>query len=186
MENNKPAFYEPSDFDFIKDLEKSYEKIKEEFFSVISTDEYKEWPQKDIYNSGWDIFDFRFFKEDNNYALTKCPVSSAFIKQHNDLVITAGFSIMRPNAIIYPHVGYTDTVLRCHLGIKIPPGDCQIKVGGTSKKWTEGKALLFDDTFLHEAWNKTDETRIVMLIDLDKKLLLNSDQHQAISENKRF
>ena len=30
--------------------------------------------------------------------------------------------------------------------------------------WTEGRTLVFDDTFHHEVWNDTNELRAVLLI----------------------
>jgi aspartyl/asparaginyl beta-hydroxylase (cupin superfamily) len=30
--------------------------------------------------------------------------------------------------------------------------------------WQEGKCLVFDDSFEHEVWNKSDSERVVLLI----------------------
>jgi len=32
--------------------------------------------------------------------------------------------------------------------------------------WEEGKALVFDDSYEHEVWNRTDEDRVVLLWDV--------------------
>jgi aspartyl/asparaginyl beta-hydroxylase (cupin superfamily) len=39
-------------------------------------------------------------------------------------------------------------------------------VGDQVHHWEEGKCIVFDDTFEHEVWNRTDEERLVLLIDL--------------------
>jgi ornithine lipid ester-linked acyl 2-hydroxylase len=166
-------FYETLDCEFINKLEGHFGEIKTEFFDFVSTQDYLDWPQKELYNSGWNVFGLRGFKKDIQLAHLKCPVSASLIKEFDELIISAGFSIMKPGTIIYPHTGYTNDVLRCHLGIKIPFGDCALKVGQTTQQWEEGKAFVFDDTILHQAWNRTDETRIIMLLDIDKKLFLN-------------
>ena len=54
----------------------------------------------------------------------------------------------------------------------MPEGDCCLKVGGKVRKWKEGESFIFDDTIEHEAWNRTNEDRIVLLMDLNKKVLL--------------
>jgi aspartate beta-hydroxylase len=73
---------------------------------------------------------------------------------------------MRPGTHIRPHRGPTNLRLRCHLGIKVPDGDCAIRVGAQTRRWEQGHCLVFDDYFEHEAWNQTDEDRIVLIVDL--------------------
>ena len=48
----------------------------------------------------------------------------------------------------------------------IPEGDCHIIVGGEKYSWTEGEHVLFDDTYRHEVWNKTDQRRVVFFLDI--------------------
>jgi aspartyl/asparaginyl beta-hydroxylase (cupin superfamily) len=31
--------------------------------------------------------------------------------------------------------------------------------------WKEGELMMFDDTFLHEAWNRSGEPRLIVLMD---------------------
>ncbi len=43
---------------------------------------------------------------------------------------------------------------------------CAIRVGSEIRHWEEGRVMIFDDVFEHEAWNRTDGTRAVLLIDV--------------------
>ena len=52
----------------------------------------------------------------------------------------------------------------------MPSEQVGIKVGGQVAHWPEGKSLVFDDTFEHEAWNDTDETRVVLFVDVIRPL----------------
>ena len=63
-------------------------------------------------------------------------------------------------------------VLRYHLGIIVPKDAeaCRIRVGDDFRHWQEGKSLIFDDTFNHEVWNDTDETRVVLFVDVLRPL----------------
>jgi len=59
----------------------------------------------------------------------------------------------------------TNTRLVTHLPL-IVPDHCAIKVGGEERVWREGECFTFDDTFEHEAWNRSERTRVVMLMDI--------------------
>ena len=79
--------------------------------------------------------------------------------------MSAGFSLLGAGARIHPHQGYTASVYRFHLGIKVPP-ECGLQVADKVKTWTEGKVLAFDDTSVHSAWNKSDCDRALLLVDV--------------------
>jgi beta-hydroxylase len=82
------------------------------------------------------------------------------------------FSILSPGKHIPPHGGPYKGVLRYHLGLIVPgvPGSCRIRVGNDVRPWAEGKSLVFDDTFEHEAWNDSDGTRVVLFVDFKRPL----------------
>jgi aspartyl/asparaginyl beta-hydroxylase (cupin superfamily) len=75
------------------------------------------------------------------------------------------FSILDPHTRIPAHRGVTNTRLVLHLPLVVPE-DCAIRVGEETRRWTPGKAMVFDDTVEHEAWNDSDEIRVVLLGDL--------------------
>ena len=75
------------------------------------------------------------------------------------------FSLLRPGARIPPHTGFVNTRLICHLPLIIPP-QCGFRVGNETRQWVEGKAWVFDDTIEHEAWNLSNETRVILLFDV--------------------
>ena len=47
---------------------------------------------------------------------------------------------------------------------------CGIEVNGETYHWKEGQTVVFDDTFEHEAWNNSDEARVVLFIDVERPL----------------
>jgi aspartyl/asparaginyl beta-hydroxylase (cupin superfamily) len=77
----------------------------------------------------------------------------------------AVFSLLAPHTRIPPHTGVANTRLVCHLPLIVPP-DCGFRVGETTCEWRVGEAFVFDDTIEHEAWNESDELRVVLIIDL--------------------
>lgn len=86
---------------------------------------------------------------------------------------TAMFSGLSRNSEIPPHVGPFKGVLRVHLGLIIPENSrdlCYIEVCGQRENWRLGEIIVFDDTHLHAAYNKTDIDRVVLFIDVVRPL----------------
>lgn len=73
------------------------------------------------------------------------------------------FSALNPRSHIPPHVGVMNGILRGHLPLIVPEG-CTIRAGEEERRWEEGKVLVFDDSFLHEVWNRSDSLRVVLFI----------------------
>ena len=91
----------------------------------------------------------------------------------------AMFSLLAPRTRIPPHTGVANTRLVCHLALIVPP-DCGFRVGGTTIEWKEGEAFVFDDTIEHEAWNDSDQLRVVLIADLWPPAL-NEAGRQAVA-----
>jgi len=78
---------------------------------------------------------------------------------------TALFSMLRPDTHILPHNGMINTRLICHLPLIVPPG-CGFRVGNQTRPWVPGTLTIFDDSIEHEAWNRGDANRIVLLFEV--------------------
>lgn len=157
------GFLDPIGFAFVDALERAAPVIRAELDRLLTENPFQPWPEKGLYGEGWDVFGLYFFGSKVAANCAKCPRTTAAIEAVPDLT-TAGFSRLAPNTRIKPHVGYTDKVLRCHLGL-ITPEACAIRVGSETQVWREGRCLIFDDTLEHEAWNHSAEDRVVLLLD---------------------
>jgi len=84
----------------------------------------------------------------------------------------AMFSILEPGKTIAPHEGVYKGVLRYHLGLITPKhenhGDCKLVISGRAYSWQPGKDVLFDDTYEHWVQNATDETRVVLFLNVKR------------------
>ncbi len=117
----------------------------------------------------WNSFFFHRHGEVFEQNARRCPRTTAIldslplvhIRGHAPEVL---FSILAPGSHILPHHGVTNTRLVTHLPL-IVPEDCAIRVGGIEHVWQEGRCVTFDDTFLHEAWNRSGRVRVVMILD---------------------
>ncbi len=87
------------------------------------------------------------------------------------------FSLLRPGAHIPPHTGFINVRLICHLPL-IVPEKCSFRVGNDVRSWVEGRAWVFDDTIQHEAWNRSDKLRVILLFDIWRPEL--SEEERAL------
>ncbi|HEU4777434.1 MAG TPA: aspartyl/asparaginyl beta-hydroxylase domain-containing protein [Telluria sp.] len=121
-------------------------------------------------NPSWDAFFFYRHGQRHDANHAACPATSAVLNSI-ELCEVAGqapeicFSVLQPGTHIMPHHGVTNTRLVMHLPLIVPPG-CALNVhGGGEHVWKERELMMFDDTFKHEAWNKSDQTRVILLMD---------------------
>jgi aspartyl/asparaginyl beta-hydroxylase (cupin superfamily) len=75
------------------------------------------------------------------------------------------WSLLKPGTHIQPHHGLLNTRLICHLPL-ITPSGCALRVGAETREWRCGEMLLFDDSIEHEAWNRSADTRVVLLFEV--------------------
>jgi len=99
-----------------------------------------------------------------------CPDTIAALRHVPHPVICgrspmALFSLLKPGTHIFPHNGLLNTRLICHLPLIVPDG-CRFRVGNEVRAWEEGKLLIFDDSFEHEAWNEGTSRRVVLLFEI--------------------
>ena len=78
---------------------------------------------------------------------------------------TVFFSLLRPGAHLPAHTGVSNVRTIIHLPL-IVPGDCTFRVGGETRQWKVGEAWAFDDTIEHEAWNRSDRLRAILIFDV--------------------
>ena len=155
-------FKDSTDYEFTQILEANWQVIRKEL-EQISGKDFLDWPEKHLYGKGWQTFGLYAFGMKLGKNCQICPETTKLVDKIPNMV-TAGFSLLLPGTHIAPHTGYPDGVLRCHLGLVGCDG-CSLRVGDQVQNWQEGKCLVFDDTTEHEAWNRGDRTRVVLLID---------------------
>jgi aspartate beta-hydroxylase len=93
-------------------------------------------------------------------ALSSLPLPH--LRAHGPEVL---FSVFTAGTHLLPHRGVTNTRLVGHLPLLIPE-HCALNVGGELHEWVEGRTVVFDDTYEHEAWNRSEKTRVVLIFDI--------------------
>jgi beta-hydroxylase len=141
-----------------------------------------------VHTVQWKTFMFKsgsFIEENCRLA----PKTADLLRRVPSLY-TAFFSVLDPHQHIEPHFGYYKGFLRYHIGVIIPhdnaDGCCWLRVNanlednaqrdrsliekGETYYWRNGEGVMFDDTFLHEAQNESDEVRVVLFLDVARKM----------------
>lgn len=149
-------------FDFLRPVAEAWREIRGEFDRV--RDAAIPWPEAYLHNGGWFTIPLIFNRCRMAWA-EAAPKTFNLVNQVPGVFI-AGFSILLPGAVIQPHVGYTDRVLRSHLGLRTN-GQAFLDVGGERRYWRDGDLFVFDDTVSHSAQNPGTSERVVLLLDFD-------------------
>jgi beta-hydroxylase len=172
------TFFELEQFPWVQRVEEHWEVIREELEQVL--EDHAALPNfQDISKDQLEITDDDRWKTFFLYGygfkaklgVEMCPRTAALMQEIPGMT-TAMFSILSPGKHILDHRGPYKGVLRYHLGLIVPheAEACRIRVGEDVRHWQEGKSMIFDDTFNHEVWNDTDQTRVVLFVDVLRPL----------------
>ena len=167
-------FFNPSYFDWTSTLETNWQSIGKELDLVLeSIDNLPGFhnispDQARVSGDGlWKTFFLYGYGIKMAQNCKYCPETTKLIESVPGMK-TAFFSILLPGKHIPEHCGPYNGVLRYHLALKVPKKreKCCIRVGDEFGYWTEGKSMMFDDSFPHEAWNFSDNIRVVLFMDV--------------------
>ena len=176
-------FHARSCFPWIEALEAATNEIRAECEALIASDraelapyiQYEEHEALDQWrplNNNFDWTAIHLWQNGDRIAANadRCPQTEALLRSFPQPEISgaspnAMFSLLAPQTTIPPHVGVSNCRLVCHLPLVVPD-NCWFRVGAERRKWSPGRAWVFDDTIEHEAHNGSDELRIVLIFDV--------------------
>jgi beta-hydroxylase len=175
-DKNPKFFYDPEDFSFLKPLLSDFSTIKKELIDLIALSKENQWLRtfpdyvKSENYKAWKVFSFIFFNMKLPQNAKLCPKTAELVYSIPQ-ILSCDYSYLNPHTHVMPHKGYSRMVLRCHLPLIVPDVElCALRVGDEIRHWKEGELMIFDDSFEHEAWNKTDEKRVVLMFDIPNPL----------------
>ncbi len=171
------AFFETSQFNWISVREENTTIILEEFQAVIRAESLPNIqdisPEQCVLTSDhkWKIFGLYLYGHAMVDNCKKCPQTVALLGTIPGLS-SAFISVLSPHKRVPTHRGIYNGILRYHLGLQIPvnTGQCGIKVGQEVRYWQQGHSLVFNENYEHEAWNDSDATRAILIVDFERPL----------------
>lgn len=170
--------FDSSQFPWIPEVEADWQKVRAELDHVMQYRDDMPSFQEIVKEVGtiqqddqWKTFFLKGVGMDCEENARRCPETMKLLAKIPGCT-TAFFSILSPRKHIPHHRGPWAGVLRLHLGLQVPePAHmCRIRIGDKFHAWTEGKCIVFDDTYNHEVWNDTDGYRVVLFVDFERPL----------------
>ncbi|HEU4459721.1 MAG TPA: aspartyl/asparaginyl beta-hydroxylase domain-containing protein [Methylibium sp.] len=118
----------------------------------------------------WDAFFFYRHGQRYDNNLARCPATSAALESVELFRIEGEapeicFSVLAPHTTIKPHFGVSNARVVMHLPLIVPEGCALNLLAVGEHRWQEGRLVMFDDTYEHEAWNRSEHPRVVLLMD---------------------
>lgn len=177
LPGNHP-FFDNDFFPWIKKLEDNIPIMQKEMEQVIARlndlPNFQDISQEQrtlTSDSKWKIFPFLAYGIKNEELTKECPQTTELLNEIPGIK-TAMYSILLPYKHIPAHRGPYRGLLRLHIPLKIPcdAQNCSIKVHNEVRYWEPNKCLIFDDGFIHEVSNNTNEVRVVLFIDFLRPL----------------
>jgi ornithine lipid ester-linked acyl 2-hydroxylase len=171
-------FFPVDRFPWVAEVERNWEVIAQELQAILADREalpsFQEISKDQIAitdDDRWKTFFLYGYGFQADLGVELCPRTAAIMREIPGMT-TAMFSILSPRKHILAHRGPYKGVLRYHLGLIVPQAkeDCRIRVDTEIRHWEAGKSMVFDDTFDHEVWNDTEETRVVLFVDVLRPL----------------
>jgi aspartate beta-hydroxylase len=121
----------------------------------------------------WRVFIMKAYGVTVQENLRRCPTVAALLDEAPE-VVSAILSFLAPGKHVPEHRGPFRGILRFHLMLSMPrDGDgvaaCVMNIDGVPYRLGDGESLLWDDTYRHEVWNRSEEVRIALLLDVWRK-----------------
>ena len=157
-------------------LQGNWQKIREEAMHLFdegfirSAEKHSDASFNSFFKQGWKRFYLKWYGEPLASAEALCPET---VKLLNAIpsVKAAMFALLPPGSKLNPHRDPFAGSLRYHLGLITPNSDdCRIFVDGEMHAWRDGKDVVFDETYVHWAENRTDQTRVILFADVERPL----------------
>jgi aspartate beta-hydroxylase len=185
-------FYERDQFPWLAEIERNTDAIRSEFEAVWRTDHgftpYIEYPRgapvdqwaELNHSPRWSVLHLIRNGAEVAENAVRCPNTMALLgaapaPKLVNRCPNAMFSLLKPHTRIPPHTGETNVRLVVHIPLIIPD-QTGFRVGNDVRSWRPGEALVFNDTIEHEAWNDSDQLRVVLIFDIWHPDLLPTEQ----------
>ncbi|MFL6737224.1 MAG: aspartyl/asparaginyl beta-hydroxylase domain-containing protein [Sphingomonas sp.] len=176
-------FFDREHFPWLGELEAATKTIVAELKAILRDPGAKLTPYislpAGVPTSKWSGLDksldwgaFHLWKEGERFdeACARAPRTAALVESLPLCRITGRapnvfFSVLKAGSHIPAHTGVTNVRSVIHLPLIVPEA-CEFRVGGETRSWVQGQAFGFDDTIEHEAWNRSEQDRAILIIDV--------------------
>ncbi|MFL5762669.1 MAG: aspartyl/asparaginyl beta-hydroxylase domain-containing protein [Bacteroidia bacterium] len=165
----EPAFFNIHDKKWTALFTDNYEIILKEFTALVEARDKNIVPYMNqtlaSKAENWNIFQLYVWGKKKKENCDKLPETTRIIERIPAMT-HCSFSILKPDTNIKPHHGDSNVMYRCHFTLSCKGGDIGMRVKDKKITWKNGEIFAFCDAYEHEVWNRTNEERWVMIIDI--------------------
>ena len=123
-----------------------------------------------FFKRGWKRFYLKWYGDSHPSAQQLCPITTELVNRIPSIK-AAMFAELPAGSYLGKHRDPYAGSIRYHLGLITPNDDrCFIDVDGKIHSWRDGQAVLFDETYVHWAQNKSEQTRIILFCDIARPM----------------
>ncbi|MFT3790478.1 MAG: aspartyl/asparaginyl beta-hydroxylase domain-containing protein [Rudaea sp.] len=165
-----------SSFAQLDPLRKNWRAIRSEAVQLFDEGRIRAAEQRNdlsfdsFFKQGWKRFYLKWYGEPLASAQVLCPQTVSLLRSIPE-VKAAMFALLPPGSRLTPHRDPFAGSLRYHLGLITPNSKaCRIFVDGEEYAWSDGGDIVFDETYVHWAENRTDVTRVILFADVERPL----------------
>jgi aspartyl/asparaginyl beta-hydroxylase (cupin superfamily) len=162
-------WHDAESFPWTGEVERRWTEVRAEL-DALRARNVAFYPYEDRYTGdlgwpGWDTWQIYRRGEYTDAARAACPRTIDVLRSGRHGLREGMFASLAPGAHVEPHTGGVNAVLTVHLPLVVPPG-CSMRVAGETRGWEEGRVVVFDDSFIHETWNRGTSSRVVLIWDV--------------------
>lgn len=182
---DRPSRWSPSELSWADELATAWPDIREEVAAYLAATTMPHTAQVSghepdtpegqsiapMSRGAWRVLVLQFFGEwveENAVWFPKTVAALAPIKNMTSMAFTA----LDPHSHLETHIGPNRGALRYQLPIIVPgpPGACRIRIEDEMVEWREGEPVLFDLSKEHEAWNDSEDVRVLLMLEVPTPL----------------
>jgi len=164
------------DFPELDHLRVHWEEIRDEARALLRDGHIRKAARHDdlafnsFYKRDWRRFYLKWYGDIMPSARSLCPRTIELLAA-TPSVHAAMFAVLAPHSHLVRHRDPFAGSLRYHLGLQTPNDDtCRIFIDGEPYHWRDGEGMLFDETYIHRAENRTGNPRIILFCDVERPM----------------
>src|SRR5688572_297709 len=172
----KTPYLPVSSIPALNQIKDNWEIIKNEALTLESSklikgsNKYNDIGFNSFFRRGWKRFYLKWYNNFHPSALEHCPKTIELLKSMPNIK-AAMFVVLPAGSQLPVHRDPYAGSLRYHLGLITPNSEeCKIIVDGERYFWRDGEDVLFDETYIHYAENKTDKDRLIFFCDVERPM----------------
>ena len=169
-------YLEPASFPHLRKLSDNWQVIRDEGVKLMdlqkikAADSHNDAGFNSFFKTGWKRFYLKWYDDAHPSAAALCPRTTELLREIPE-VKAAMFAELPDGAKLGRHRDPYAGSLRYHLGLSTPNDDrCFLDVDGQRYSWRDGQGVVFDETFIHYAENRSGQNRLILFCDIERPM----------------